>query len=122
MITLPEVAVMYSGLRIVRVPWAGRESLQRDDVIAVAVINDAHVRRCAVIEYDWYQLIWTDTDYCLTGHDEPYRFFNLEGRVVETRFPFVMPENSIEFEGVQVSAAEYAKAKEIFADPDGGMI
>ena len=32
-----------------------------------------------------------------------------------------MPKNSIEFLGVYVSKEEYAKAKLIYADPDGGM-
>lgn len=118
-----EVAVLYSDMKVVRVPWIEKEILRRNDVIAISIPNaDGKRRHQSSIRHDFYQLVWTDTDCCLTGHDGDYGFYGLIDRdVVDWRFPFDMPENSIEFEGVYVSAEDYKIAEAIFGDPNGEM-
>jgi len=118
-----EVAVLYGDLSIVRVPWDEKLTLRRDNVIAIAVLNSLDIkRRQSSIEHDYYQIIWTDEDCCLTGHDGDYGFSRFDNpQVVDWRFPFILPENSIEFEGITIDKEEYAKAKSIYSDPDGGM-
>lgn len=116
-----EIAVLYNNLRVVRVPWVEKLSLRRDNVLALAVLNNGKRNQCSIL-HDYYQLIWTDADCCLTGHDGDYGFYSLdEPNVVDWRFPFVIPENCIEFEGVYVDKEDWQRALEIYADPDGGM-
>jgi len=128
----PTVAVMYGkDLRIVRVPWDQKQTLQFDDVICISLIHeDAYSKRKrqqAVIEFDYYTLVWTDTDCYLGGYDDDYYFFSLKepwkpyGEGFIHRFPFIMPENSMLFEGVMISPEQYAKAKDIFNDRAGDM-
>ena len=120
--TRPVIAILYSGLNLVRVQWDRKDTLLHHDVICIAVIHPDNKRFQSAIGHDYYQLIWTDDDCCLTGHDGDYGFFSLtDPGQVDWRFPFIMPENVIEFEGVYVSKEEYAEAKLLFADPDGGM-
>lgn len=117
---LTQVAILYSDLNVVRVPWADKETLKRTDVLAIAVISDGKRNQCS-ISHDYYQLIWTDTDCCLTGHDGDYGFFPFDGSDPDWRFPFMMPEDCIEFEGVYVNKDDWQKALLIYADPNGGM-
>jgi len=114
-----EIAVLYRDLEIVRVPWAERCTLDTCDVEAIAVIGEQW-RQCS-ISHDYYQLIWTDSDCCLTGHDGDYGFYSLNGSKVEWRVPFILPENCIEFQSVYISKQGWQKALAIYADPDGGM-
>lgn len=114
-----EVAVLYGDLDIVRVPWNEKQSLQRDQVLAVAVIRPGVIRQCSIL-HDYYQLIWTETEFCLTGHDGDYGFYGADG--VDWRFPFVLPDNCIEFDGVYVNNDDWQKALLIYADPNGGMV
>lgn len=114
-----EIAVLYNTLQVTRVSWAQRRSLQTDQVLAIAILYPGMKRNQCAILHDYYQLIWTDDACCLTGHDGDYGFYN--GDTVYWRFPFLLPENSIEFEGVYVSKDDWEKALLIYADPDGGM-
>ena len=114
----PEITVLYDDLNITKVAWDEKHSLRLDKVLAIAILNGGK-RNQSVILHDYYHLIWTDTDCCLTGHDGDYGFYGVDG--VDWRFPFLMPENSIEFEGVYVSKDDWEKALLIYADPDGGM-
>lgn len=117
-----EIAILYEDLVVVRMPWDKKEILARDGVIAISIINSLAVKRQCSIQHDLYQLIWTDTDYCLTGHDDDYGFINFKNPdLIDWRFPFIMPENSMEFEGEIIPGDQYSKAKLIYADPDGGM-
>jgi len=116
-----DIVVLYEGLKLVRVAWDLKNILSREGVIALAICAFGK-RYQSSIHHDYYQLVWTDIDCCLTGHDGDYGFFSLtEPGVVDRRFPFILPENSIEFHGVYVSKDEYNEAKLIFADLNGGM-
>lgn len=115
-----EVAVLYDDLTVKRVDWDDRRTLKQDKVLAIAVTNNGK-RTQGSISHDYYQLIWTDTDCCLTGHDGDYGFFPFDGGDPDWRFPFVIPTHCIEFEGVYVDKDDWQKALEIYADPDGGM-
>lgn len=114
----PEIAVLYGDLTIVRVPWVEKHSLETDQVLAIAVMQTGLFRQCSIL-HDYYQLIWTEDACCLTGHDGDYGFFGVAG--VDWRFPFVMPENCIEFDSVYVNKDDWQKALLIYADPDAGM-
>lgn len=117
----PEVAVLYHDLNVVRVAWADKRTLKFTDVLAIAVLNDGKRNQSSIL-HDYYQLIWTDTDCCLTGHDGDYGFFSFDGGTPDWRFPFLMPTNYIEFEGVyQHDQKKWQEALLIYADPDGGM-
>lgn len=121
-----EVAVMYADLHIERVPWGAKDTLRRDGVICIAVLNDKRQyfskRQQALIEHDFYILTWTDTECCLTWHDGDYGFFSFDKpEQADWRFPFILTPNSIVFEGETIESEEYAKAKSIFADLQGGM-
>ena len=124
---MTEIAVLYAGLGVTRVPWGEKHLLRRDGVIAIAIVDPDRSRKDlrpqSSIEHDYYILVWTDKDCWLGGHDGDYGFFSLtdQGTDIDWRFPFVLPENSILFEGVYVDAEEYAKAKAIFLDRDGDM-
>ena len=128
---MTEIAVMYGDLSIVRVPWAERESLRRDYVLSIAILQPdrprKHTRYQAVCEFDYYVLAWSETDCYLGGYDDNLYWFSLTepwkkyGEGFIHKFPFILPENSILFEGVMIDKDEYAKAKKIFLDRDGGM-
>lgn len=115
-----EVAVLYHDLNVVRVTWADKQTLKLDRVLAIAVLNAGKRNQCS-ISHDFYQLIWTDTDCCLTGHDGDYGFFPFDGSAPDWRFPFLMPENCIEFDSVYVSKDIWQRALTIYADPYGDM-
>ena len=118
---MTEIAILYERLQLVRVDWADRQTLRRDGVIAITICAPGQ-RYQSSIAHDYYQLVWTEKDCCLTGHDGDYGFFSLtEPGVIDWRFPFILPENSIEFLGVYVSKEEYAEARIIFGDPNGDM-
>ena len=131
--TKAEVAILYSDLNVVRVPWTDKKKLQQDNVLAIAVLQEdrpvignppSRSRYQAVIEFDWYVLTWTATDSYLGGYDDDdYLFFSLTkpSELVDWRFPFLMPKNSLLFKGAQVVPEQYAKAKEIFNDRNGEM-
>lgn len=120
--TNTEVAVLYADLSVVRVPWEDKLTLKREDVIAISVISPNHHKRMlAEIEHDYYQLVWTDTDVCLTGHDGDYLFCSLTSADYEWRHPFDLPENSIEFKGATIPSDQYEKAKRIFGNMQGPM-
>lgn len=114
------IAVLYKDLKIVRVPWAEKQTLKRDTVLAIAVLDGGKRNQCS-ISHDYYQLIWTETDCCLTGHDGDYGFYPFDGGPPDWRFPFQMSGYCIEFEGVYVSKEDWQRALAIYADPDGGM-
>ncbi len=119
-----EIAICYGDLSVVRVPWDEKESLSRTGVLSIALIILGQTQRCqSSISHDYYQLIWTDTECCLTGHDGDYGFYSLSDakRSPDWRFPFIMPANCIEFEGVYVGKEDWQKALTIYADPNGGM-
>lgn len=127
----PDVAVMYGDLQIVRVPWEQKESLRRDYVICIAVINlenpRPHVRHQQAIENDYYVLTW-DGDSCyLGGYDDDKYWFKFDrpwrsyGEGFIHKFPFILREQSILFEGVMVAPEVYKKAKEMFYDRRGVM-
>jgi len=103
-----EISVLYSDLSIVRVPWDKKETLRRDEVIAIST-KEQHS-----IEHDYYHIIWDDFGYCLTGHDDMYAFHSFNSGEVEWRFPYILPKNSIEFKGQTIPQSEYEKAKVIF--------
>ncbi len=119
-----EIAVLYTGLNLVRVPWDEKERLKRDGVIAIAVLIAGQNKRflCS-IGHDYYQLVWTDKDCCLTGHDGDYGFYKFAdpNRDTDWRFPFIMPKNCIEFEGAYADKDEWGKALLIYADQSGRM-
>lgn len=115
-----EVAILYSDLKVIRVPWADKHSLRRDYVLAMAVLIGGKRNQCS-ISHDYYQLVWSDTDCCLTGHNGDYGFYSFDGDDTDWRFPFLMPDNSIEFESIYVGKEVWGKALEIYADPNGGM-
>lgn len=121
-----EVAVMYADLQIQRVAWRDKDSLRRDGVICIAVLNPLRKhftkRPQALIEHDFYLLTWTDTECCLTGHNGDYGFYSFaKPEQVDWRFPFILTPNSIVFEGGTIPSERYAEAKLIYADPAGGM-
>lgn len=120
-----EVAVLYNDLVIQRVVWDDKHTLERVGVLAIAVLHsDEEQRHQSEIGHDLYQLVWTDIDCCLTGHDEDYQFVKLNAPTLENRawrFPFIMPRNSMEFEGIYVDDIVWQRALAIYADPDGGM-
>ena len=116
-----EVAVLYDDLNVIRVPWNKKRSLQTNQVLAIAILHSDRKRNQCSILHDYYQLVWTDDDCCLTGHDGDYGFYNLHTIGVDWRFPFIMPQNCIEFEGIYVSKEDWQKALLIYADPGGGM-
>ena len=123
-----EVAVLYSDLSIVRVPWARKDQLRIDKVLAVALVHPDRPAKSkryqGVMEYDWYLLTWTADECLLGGYDEDYYWFSLTEPWLTPRkspLPFTVPADSILFEGVQVSAAVYEKAKLIYDDRSGGM-
>lgn len=119
---LVEVAVLYGDLKVIRAPWSGKASLKRDGVIAISVINSHAIKRQCSIEHDFYHLIWDDTGYCLTGHDGDYGFvIAAQPDNIEWKFPYILPENIIEFEGIAIPGEEYHKAKLIYGDQNGGM-
>lgn len=118
-----EVAVLYEELKLIRVPWDGKHELRHDGVVAIAICGTGHKRVQSEISHDFYELVWTDTDCCLTGHDGDYGFFSLTKlkKDPDWRFPFILPENCIEFEGVYVDKDEWQEALLIYSDPNGGM-
>ena len=117
--------MLYGDLSLVRVPWEEKRILRRTGVLAISVVAAGHPRnrRQSSISHDWYQLIWTDVDSCLTGHDGDYGFCRFDDpNIVDWRFPFILPENSIEFEGVYTKTQEDWKAAlVIYADQSGQM-
>jgi hypothetical protein len=126
-----QVAVLYSDLAVCKVEWSGKETLKRDDVLAIAIVHPKEEarrkRHQAVIEHDFYVLAWTDTECYLGGYDDDYYWFSLTepwkpyGEGFTHRFPFTLPENSMLFEGVFVDKEVYAQAKLIFGDREGPM-
>lgn len=127
----PDIAVLYGDLEIIRVSWGEKKSLRKEYVIAVAVIQvdnpRPHVRRQGVIEFDYYTLVWDDTSCYLGGYNDDMYWFNFEnphesyGKGFTYKFPFILPKNSILFEGVMIDGNLYQKAKQIFNDRKGGM-
>lgn len=124
---MTDVAVLYGDLSVVRVSWEEKLSLRRDQVIAIAVLDPdrsyPRKRQQAVIEFDFYALVWDAVSCYLGGFDDnlywhdfadPYRRF-------EHRFPYRMPTDSILFEGVMISPEDYAEAKRIFGDQRGAF-
>lgn len=128
---MPDIVVMYGGLSIVRVPWADRKTLPTTAVLAIAILHpdprNLGKRRQAVIEFDHYVLAWTDTESYLGGYDDDFTWFSLTEPWKSSpqgfihRFPYVMPTNSMLFEGAMVSPEQYAKALAIFGDREGPM-
>lgn len=129
-----EVVVMYEGLELVRVPWEQKHSLRRNGVLAVAISHAKQPsttlrkkRYQLVYEYDYYVLVWDETSCYLGGYNDDLYWFDFAepwlpyGKGFVHRFPFVMPDRSIVFEGVQVPAEMYAQAKSIFTDVTGEM-
>lgn len=118
---MTEIAVLYASLELVRVPWKDKQTLKLEDVEAIAVIGKRW-RQCSIL-HDYYQLVWTDTDCHLSGHDGDYGFYPFGARDPDWRFPFIIPENSLEFttESSYLSKKDWQKALEIYADPNGGM-
>lgn len=127
----PDVVVMYGDLEVVRVPWEKKETLRKDYVIGVAVtqVNNPRpdVRRQGIIEFDYYTLVWDETSCYLGGYDDDMYWFNFEnphesyGEGFIYKFPFILPENSILFEGVMIEPDLYKEAKQIFNDRQGNM-
>jgi len=117
-----DIAVLYADLEVDRVSWADKANLKRDEVLAISVVSTEHHKRLlSKIGHDYYQLVWTDDDVCLTGHDDDYMFCSLTGPGFGWRFPFMLPDSSIEFEGVTVHSDQFEKAKLIYGDPKGPM-
>lgn len=127
----PEIAVLYAGLKLVRVPWAEKETLKRDQVLSITILHPnrptignppTRVRYQAISEYDWYVLSWTNSDSYLGGYDNDmcWRSFDKPEEAYH-RFPYILPENSLLFEGIFVSKEEYVEAKIIFNDRNGRM-
>lgn len=118
---LIEIVVLYNDLRIVRVPWIDKLTLDTRDVEAIAIIGKQW-RQCSIL-HDFYYLVWTDTDCNLSGHDGDFGFFSFDSRNIDWRFPFILPENSIEFttENSMLNKEDWTRALEIYADPEGGM-
>ncbi len=114
------------GFVVVRVPWADRNILCLTDVLHISIIISGHKkRRQSSSFHDFYQLIWdeNETECCLTGHDGDYGFYSLTdpSKQPDWRFPFVMPKNCIEFEGVYVDKETWKKSLLVYADPNGRM-
>jgi len=128
---MPDVVVLYGGLSLVRVPWDEKDMLVTDGVLSIAIVHsdpkNLNKRRQAVCEYDYYVLAWGDNSSYLGGYDDDFYWFSLtepwkpHGEGFVHRFPYILPENSILFEGVMVDKEVYAGAKRIFSDRDGGM-
>lgn len=116
-----EVAVLYSDLNIVRVPWEEKRTLETRDVEAIAIIGEQW-RQCSIL-HDFYYLVWTDTDCNLSGHDGDFGFWPFDGHLADWRFPFILQENTIEFttEHSLLNKVDWARAQEIYADPNSGM-
>lgn len=116
-----EVAILYADLSIVRVSWDEKHSLPRENIEAIAVIGEQW-RQCSIL-HDFYYLVWTDTDCNLSGHDGDFGFYPFDGREADWRFPFILPDNTIEFttENALLNKAYWKRAQEIYNDPDGGM-
>ncbi len=128
---MPDIVVLYSGLKLVEVSWSKKHTLQRNNVLSIAVINkdvrNKRKRRQAVCEYDNYVLAWTDGYSYLGGFNDDFCWMSLtepwepQGKGYIFKFPYDQAWDSILFEGVQVSAEEYAKARVIFSDLKGRM-
>ncbi len=130
--THPDVAVMYTDLEIKRVPWAEKESLLCDGVLAVSVVHpgrsrdDTHWRGESFSDY--YVLAWTDEDYTLFGYDAGRRWRSLEwpldARKTDQalRLPYTLPDPHIIFVGKQVADEVWREAQARFWDPERGMI
>lgn len=119
-----EIAVCYSNIEVVRLPWAQRDRLALDGVLSLAVICPGDPQgECRSIYHDFYQLVWDDSHFCLTGHDGDYGFYSFtEPDVVEWRFPFDLRENSLEFIGAYADTDElWQKALDIYGDRSGPM-
>lgn len=124
-----EVAVLYDDLTLSRVPWRLKESLRLDGVLSIAVLHpdrpNLRKRGQALCELDYYLLVWDDEWCYLTGYDDNLNWFSLthpwppNGMV--HRFPYVVPETSLLFEGKMVEDDVYQKAKDIFNDRNGEM-
>jgi hypothetical protein len=123
-----EVAVCYTDLSVVRVPWDEKQNLLLTEVLSIAVLFDGDPQReCRSIGHDFYQLVWTDTQVCLTGHDGDYawRSFELDRAgdpIKDWIFPFGFRANTIEFVGAYTdNARDWQTALDIFGDPNGLM-
>ncbi len=120
-------AIEEEGFSIVRVPWEEKLTLRRKGVLSIAVLFPGDPNReCRSIYHDYYQLIWTDTAVCLTGHDGDLAFYSFEptskGEVQkEWRFPFILPENCIEFEGETIDSRKFKKSMDLYGDRKGVM-
>lgn len=127
MMARTEVAVLYESLVVVRVPWDEKETLRRDGVIAIAVLQTDREhpvkRQQAEIERDFYTLVWDDTSCYLGGYDDNLYWHDFaDARTsFEHRFPYLMPPDSITFAGAFIDPDQYAKAKAIFVDREGPM-
>lgn len=119
--TKVEVAILYANLKVVRVSWADKRTLDLCNVEAIAVIAEQW-RQCSIM-HDFYHLVWTDSDCNLSGHDGDYGFYPFDARDPNWRFPFIMPENSLMFttEHAMLNKEDWQKVLEIYADPDGSM-
>jgi len=126
-----EIAVLYGDLSLKRVSWTEKQLLSRNDVLSIAIINldqpDKKKRQQSICERDWYVLVWTNKDSHLGGYDDDMYFFSFTepwkpyGEGFVHRFPYILPKNSMLFEGVMVKPDVYAEAKRILGDRDGEM-
>ena len=125
---MTDVAVLYGDLSVVRVTWADKLSLRRDQVIAIAVLDPGRIhprkRQQAVIEFDFYTLVWDEVACYLGGFDDDFYWHEFADPYTrfEHRFPYRMPSGSMLFEGVMISPEDYAEAKRIFGDQRGSMV
>lgn len=128
----PEITIIYGESHgtltdIVRVPWEDRLCLRRTGVVAISLIHASRPhptkRYQQAISLDIYHLIWTDTDCYLGGHTEDFLFCKLTetGENRSWRFPYILPKNCMEFEGIYVSKEAWHEARKIYADPNGLM-
>lgn len=123
----PEVAVLYGDLTVTRVPWVDKLTLDRTQVIAIAVLDphraNPRKRPQAVIEHDWYTLVWDDTACHLGGYDDNLYWHDFTDAATgwRHRFPYLMPSGSMVFEGVMLTPTLYAEAKGIYGDREGVM-
>lgn len=124
--TGPDIVVMYEGLNLIRVKWEDRETLRRDGVLMIALIYPGAIKRYQHADRcDWYHLIWNEADTAcfLGGHDGDRGFYQFDDPSIDVdwRFPYLLPENCIEFVGEYTSREEWKEALEIYGDPEGPM-
>lgn len=116
------------GWHMQKAAWRDRHTLCRDRVLAVALIHPGNPKRGRHFrieyEHDFYVLLWDDDWSRLHPYDDDqYWFSNTDpwgkyGEGFIHRFPFILPERSIVFEGLMVSKEQYENAREAFLAED----